>query len=138
MANIALFTAPSNGKELTDKLNEIIDWLNGVTDADRVTDINVAGNTLTVTYINGNTDEFALPDTEYSLANETSNGLVSAINCYKVDALTAIISALNNACAAIEAANDAIDEVNEAYDNMNNGGGGSENAGDGGEGGGGE
>ena len=106
-ANITPFAAPAYGKDVVDKLNEIIDWLNGVTDADRVTNITVSGTTMTVTYINGDKDTISLQNTTYSLATTSANGLMLCTNRYKIDALTAHVASLNVACGAIEAYKEA-------------------------------
>ena len=131
MANIALLSVPNNGKAITDKLNEIIDWLNGTTDADRVTDITVSGTKLVVTYINGESDEINLWDTSYEVATTSTDGLMSINNLCEIGSLTKQVTALNIACAAIENANDYISSHSSDDDDDS---GGSE-GGDGGEGG---
>ena len=140
MANIQALPTPAYGKAVIDKLNEIIDWLNGVTDADRVVDITVSGQTLTVTYINGNKNVFTLPDTTYSIATTSQNGLATTGNIATINALAQQVSALNNACHAIEVANEAIDSIpdpDDGYDSGGGDGGGDSGDGDGGHGGGG-
>ena len=123
MANIQTLSAPSYGKVVIDRLNEIIDWLNGVTDTNRVVDITVSGQTLTVTYINGNKNTFTLPNTTYQIATTSQNGLATAGNIATINALTQQISALNNACHAIEVANEAIDSIPDPSDDDGGGGG---------------
>ena len=126
MANIATLQVPAYGKDVIDKLNEIIDWMNGVTGADRVVDIAIRGNVLTATYINGEASTFTLPDTTYQTATTARNGLASAGHITKIELLTQQVSALNNACHAIEVANAAIDSIPAPSDDD-----GGDNSGDG-------
>lgn len=122
MANIQPLNTPNNGKDLIDKLNEIIDWLNGVTDADRVTDIQVSGTNLVVTYINGDTDELSLVDTTYGMATTEADGLMDAHDVFRIGILAEEVSALNAACNAVEKANEAIDNIPPPYEPPDSGG----------------
>ena len=132
MANIATLQVPAYGKDVIDKLNEIIDWMNGVTGADRVVDIAIRGNVLTATYINGEASTFTLPDTTYQTATTARNGLASAGHITKIESLTQQVSTLNNACHAIEVANAAIDSIPNPDDGYDSGGGGGDGDGPGG------
>ena len=132
MANIAQLHAAAYGKDVTDKLNEIIDWLNGVTDSDRVVNVTVSGTTLTVYYINGETDMFSLQNTTYPMASTSQNGLMYAADTYRIDALTARVADLNVSCGIEEAFNAYVDS--HSHDS----GGGSDFGGDGDYGGGGD
>ena len=125
MANIARLKTAAYGKDVTDKLNEIIDWLNGTTDSDRVVNVTVSGTTLTVYYINGETDMFSLQNTTYPMASTSQNGLMYATDTYRIDALTARVADLNVSCAIEEAFNAYVDS--HSHDS----GGGSDSGGDG-------
>lgn len=129
MANISALTTPGYGKELIDKINEIIDWINGVTDADRVTDIQVNGTNLVITYINGDSDTLPLQDTTYGMATTEANGLMDAHDVFHIGILAEEVSVLNTACSAIEKANEAIDNIPPPYEPPDSGG-----DGDGGDG----
>ena len=129
MANIAQLHTAAYGKDVTDKLNEIIDWLNGVTDSDRVVNVTVSGTTLTVYYINGETDMFSLQNTTYPMASTSQNGLMYAVDTYRIDTLTARVSELNVSCKIKEDFNAYIDshshDVNPDSGGGGDGGGGS-------------
>ncbi len=124
-ANIETLETATDGKEVIDKLNEIIDWLNGTTDADRVTNIQVSGVTMTITYINGDTTTLTLQDTDttYPMASTNNDGLMYATDTYRIGALSAQVADLNVACGAIEAYN-ALIEAQQQYDDGGGGDGG--------------
>ena len=134
MANIAQLHTAAYGKDVTDKLNEIIDWLNGVTDSDRVVNVTVSGTTLTVYYINGETDMFSLQNTTYPMASTSQNGLMYATDTYRIDALTARVAELNVSCKIKEDFNAYIDSHSHDVD-PDSGGGGDGGGGDGDDGG---
>ena len=129
MANIAQLHAAAYGKDVTDKLNEIIDWLNGVTDSDRVVNVTVSGTTLTVYYINGETDMFSLQNTTYPMASTSQNGLMYATDTYRIDALTAMVAELNVSCGIKEAFNAYVSSHSHYVDPDSGGGGGGDGGG---------
>ena len=122
MANIVKLSSPAYGKDVADKLNEVIDWLNGKTDSQRVTNITVSGKTLTVTYINGDKDTFTLADTTYTLATTIKNGLAHSSVVASITSLTRQIQALNKTCAVLESYNAYIDSHTPDPDDGGGGG----------------
>lgn len=135
MANIARLKTEAYGKDVTDKLNEIIDWLNGTTDSDRVVNVTVSGTTLTVYYINGETDMFSLQNTTYPMASTSQNGLMYAADTYRIDALTARVADLNVSCGIEEAFNAYVDShSNDSGGGSDSGGGDGDYGGGGGDG----
>ena len=102
MANISTLNVSASGKTVIDKLNEIIDWLNGATDANRVTNIEVTGKKLKVTYINGDTESFTLQDTTYTLASTSNDGLIKAGQVVLLEQLTKMVESLNETCSVVE------------------------------------
>lgn len=86
-----------NGDIITDKLNEVIERINGVTGSSKVSKITLANNVLTVTFLNGEKQIYNIKNTTYTLASQDTNGLIKAEYVSTISSLITIVSSLISA-----------------------------------------
>ena len=101
---VAKITTPLGNAQLVAKINEIIDTVNNyATQKPCVSGVSVSGTTMTVTFTDNSTaPPITLPDTTYSVATTSSDGLMSTIMVNSLNDLASNIDSLSTRVAALE------------------------------------
>lgn len=103
MSSIQKITTPLGNIQLLNKINEIIDEINNyATSKPCVSNVAVSGTTMTVTFTDNSTATKTLPDTTYSVATTSANGLMSSTMVTNLNTLTSDVSSLATRVAALE------------------------------------
>ncbi len=102
---ISPLTSPNDKVDLIAKLNEIIDWLNGTTVPERVTEVSLSGYKLSVKHIDGSKDTLSLQDadTTYSLVTSGRDGLMRAADVVRSNCLTDKVAMLDQTRRVLKA-----------------------------------
>ena len=101
--SISKITTPLNNSQLVAKINEVIDAINNyATEKPCVSAVAVSGTTMTITFTDNSTAERTLPDTMYSVATTSANGLMSATMVTSLNTLTSDVASLMERVEALE------------------------------------
>ena len=101
--SISKITVPLNNAQLVNKINEIIDTINGyATTKPCVNSVSVNGTTITLGFTDGSTATRTTQDTTYSVATTSANGLMSSVMVTNLNNLATDVSALATRVSNLE------------------------------------